>query len=171
MLVQVTSYKEEATNTYLRQNEQLFCDQTNQNVKFFVDVLSPEQKRNHPACYQNTVQVFASLILWGCIKEHGQLTHLVRHYQCRQSFFHKRPCIFQEDNIKADCWTAKILHQTRMKHPPSQLQLVSSLQMFSGCLKEQGMFQGTKHSPALLFKHFFADIKFKIIFFFLNKLF
>ncbi len=67
----------------------LFCGQTNQNLKFFLenwDAMSSGLKRNkdNPSCYQRSVSeacISDGMGLHECMW-HGQLTHLERHHQC-----------------------------------------------------------------------------------------
>ncbi len=78
-------------------------------------VLWAKEEGDLPACYQNSVQKPASLMVWGCIR-YGQLACFGgRHYKCwkvyikvleqhmlpsRWRLFQRSPCVFQRDNAK-----------------------------------------------------------------------
>ena len=79
-------------------------------------VLRTKDERDHPACYQRSVQKPASLMVWGCISAYGMgslhiwkgtinaeryIEVLEQHMlPSRQRLFQGRPCIFQQDNAK-----------------------------------------------------------------------
>ena len=79
-------------------------------------VLRTKDVRDHPACYQGSVQKPASLMVWGCISTDGMgslhiwkgtinaetyIEVLKQHMlPSRQRLFQGRPCIFQQDNAK-----------------------------------------------------------------------
>ncbi len=54
----------------------LFCGQTNQNLKFFLEnwdchVIRTKEDKDNPSCYQRSVQKPASLMVWGCMSACG----------------------------------------------------------------------------------------------------
>ena len=87
--------------------------------KFFlelIDVLQMKEERDHPGCYQLTVQKPASLMVCGCISAYGvrslyiwkdtidakEYIEVLEEHMLpyRRRLCQGRPCIFQQDNAK-----------------------------------------------------------------------